>query len=189
MAKERRFEKRGYLRYIHRDASGAYVYTGGYYVLQGGTYRAFLGRLFLFAVPIAACVAAAGSVPNPAMGWLGPNAKEFNAFYTIIPYILEVAFTGSILWAAMKILTNERPLREYVYHGSVPRFSLRCILTAAAAGLTMAGETVFLILHGPMGQTWSAVLAYVLHAAVLALALLLRRYVGGTVWRFSKDGK
>jgi hypothetical protein len=189
MAKERRFEKRGYLKYIHQNASGDYVYTGGYYVLNGVSYKSFLTRVFLFCLPAAACVLAAGIVPNPAMSWLGASAPTFNAFYILIPYIFELAFTGSVVWAGLRLLSNEKPLREYVYKATVPRFSLRCVLAAAAAGLVIVGETVFLILHGPKGQILSAVLAYVLHAAVIALMLLLRRYIKGTNWFFSPSGK
>lgn len=187
MAKERRFEKRSYLRYIQRSASGDYVYTGGYWSLQGGAYGAFLKKTFAFCAPAAAAVIAAGILPNPAMTFGGPYAVTFTAFYVVIPYILEFAFTGSVVWAALRLVSNEKPLREYVYKATVPRFSLRCMLAAAAAGLTAAGETVFLILHGASGQAGFIALAYVLHACVPALMLLLRRFVNASVWRFTAE--
>lgn len=187
MAKERRFEKRGYLKYIHQNAAGAYVYTGGYYALKGGAYGAFLRNVFLLCAPAAACIVAAGVLPNPAMTFGGPYALTFTAFYVVVPYLLTFAFTGSVVWAALKLLSNEKPLREYVYKATVPRFSLRCILASAAAALCMAGETVFLILNGPCGQIPAVAGAYLLFAAVPALLLPLRRYVNNSEWQFTAE--
>ena len=66
---------------------------------------------------------------------------------------------------------------------------MRCVLASIGAGAVIAGETVFLILHGAGGQTGWVIAAYGLQACALALELLLRRYVKNTEWSFSAENK
>lgn len=183
MAKERKFEKRGYLRYIRQNASGAYAYTGGYYALAGGGYGPFLRRLTLCGGLAAAAVIAGGIVPNPATRF-DPSAGggAFGAFYVIIPYILELAFTGSAVWAVLRLISNEKPLREYVYKSTVAALPRRAVLAAAAAGLAAAGETVYVVMFGAGGMAGWVAAIYALHAAAAAGALTARFFVKRSVW-------
>ncbi len=175
MSKEKKIKKRGYLQYIQKNAAGEYVYTGGYYPLQGGRSRSLLTRLFGFSVPAAACTAAAGVLPGDAM---------MNTFYVIIPYALAVCLTASVLWAAIRFAANEKPLREYVYKAAAVPIPRRAVASAIAAGLCVAGHVVFLCLHGS-AHMWADAVSCALHAAALTLQLLGARAAAGAQWRFS----
>ncbi len=189
MAKERRFEKRGYLRYIRQTADGSYVYTGGYYALAGGGYGALLRRVFALVLPAAACEIAFGVLPNPAMTFGVVETSTITSVYVVIPYLLAFALTGSVTWAALRLFTNEKPLREYIYKVTIQQLPVRCILASVSAGAVIAGETVFLILHGAGGQTGWVIAAYGLQACALALPLFLRAYIKNTEWNFSAEKK
>ena len=108
-----------------------------------------------------------------------------NSFYLIIPFILEVGFTGSVVWGAVKYFANAKPLREYVYTATAGAFHRRALLSAVFAGVGVVSETVFLILSGEKGQAFAAAGFYLLKAAVIISMLLLRHFVRGAEWTLS----
>ena len=172
--KKRRFSKRAYLDYFSKDASGGFTYTGGYYALQGGGYKALSVRLAVFAAVAAVCTVVCGCLPG-----------IIDVFYVILPYVAEVGFTGSVVYAVLRFLTNAKPLREYVYSATVAAFPWRALLAAAFAGAGVIAGTVFFILNG-VGNVWLTAAFYVCKAASVVCMLLVRRAAKSSVWTLSK---
>ena len=175
MANRDRFKKRAYLSHFTRTASGGYAYTGGYYALNGDE-KAYGLRLGVCAGISAVCAVMGGVLRLPGM---------LNCFYVIVPYILEVAFVGSVVWGAVRYYSNAKPLREYIYTATAGAFHWRALLAAIFAGAGMIAETVFLILSGEKGQALAAAGFYLLKAAVAGSMLLLRFFAKKAEWTLS----
>ena len=172
MANRERFKKRAYLRYFARNASGEYAYTGGYYSLEESAYRPYAVRLAVYTALTALCAVLGGVLELPGMQ---------NCFHVIIPYIFEVGFAGSVVWGAVRYFSNAKPLREYIYTATAGAFHWRALLTAVFAGAGAIAGTVFLILSGEWRN--SAIVFYLLKAAVIVCMLLLRRYARNAEWK------
>ena len=179
MANRERFKKRAYLSYFSRSASGEYAYTGGLYSLKNGEYKHYGTRVAVFTA-----IAAVGAVLGGVLDL--PGMK--NCFYVIIPYILEVAFVGSVVWGAVKYYANAKPLREYIYTATAGAFHWRALLAAIFAGAGMIAETVFLILSGEKNTALAAAGHYLLKAVVIVSMLLLRTHAKKAEWTLTKNG-
>lgn len=174
MSEKRRFSKRAYLSYFGKNASGAYVYTGGHYALPGGEYRAFSLRLGVWTALAAAAAVAQGCIPAPGMR---------NTVYVLLPYLLEVVCVFSAVWGAVRFFMNKKPLREYVYEATVKALPLRLLFSAIFAAAAMAGETVCLLTKSEAGEPWAAVCFYLLLCGAAVSSLLLRREIRRAAWQ------
>lgn len=173
MADKRNFSKRGYLSYFVKNAAGEYIYTGKLYSLEGKKYGEFTAYLSVFSVFALISSIVSGVIPVPGM---------LNSFYVIIPYILEISLTLSVVWAAARFIANKKPLREYVYDATVKALPVRALFAAIFSLAGIISETVFIILNGTGEKTLLCVCLYLLKAAVAVSMFLLRRYVNKTVW-------
>lgn len=178
MTKEKK--KRGRaarVEHIGRDASGKYVYQGGFYAYQKGGKRTFGQAMsLLLALSGAAVIAAV------ACGcFTAPGMK--NCFYVLLPYAGGLLGSVSLLWAVCRIIYWGDPLREYVYNATVLKISARGIITAAFTACTLAGEVCFLAQRGTEGAGVGKTILFIcLQSLILADALVLRRLVSGLPW-------
>lgn len=175
MGEKKRRGRRDYLNDFRQNAAGEYLYTGEHYafVEQGRSRRRFLTELWLLCGGALAAAVAAGCIPAAGMD---------GCFYVLIPYVVGLMAAVSLCWGLGRLTAGGDPLRAYVYQETVEKLPGRAALTAAAAGVTLTGTAIHLILLGFEGKFWSSVLFLVLEATVLAFSLLAKRWVQGQTW-------
>ena len=175
MGEKKRRGRRDYLNDFRQNAAGEYLYTGEHYafVEQGKSRRRFLIELWLLCGGALIAAVAAGCIPAAGMD---------SCFYVLIPYVVGLVAAVSLCWGLGRLTAGGDPLRAYVYQETVEKLPGRAALTAAAAGATLIGTAIRLILSGFDGKFWSSVLFLALEAAVLALSLLAKRWVQRQTW-------
>ncbi|MCH5197770.1 MAG: hypothetical protein J1E34_02580 [Oscillospiraceae bacterium] len=173
MADKRSFLKKGYLSYFVKNAAGEYIYTGSHYSLENNNYGGFAARVCVFCAVGLISAVLSGIIPAPGM---------LNCFYVIIPFILEISLTFSVVWAAVRFLSNKKPLREYIYDATIKALPVRSLFAAIFSLVGIISETVFIILNGFGEKTLWCICLYFLKAASAASMLLIRRFVQKSVW-------
>ena len=167
---KRRKSRRAYLDSFHQTPTGAYIYTGPTYSLQGSR-RTAMARLIAAAAAAVICELAGGCLPAP--GGSG-------CFYIVLPYVAALLACVSAAWAAARLAAGGAHVRAYVYEATVKKLPLRTALAAGFAGLTAAGEGFYLLRCGPQGRMGSAA-AYLLCQLAAAAAMLALRRTAGTL--------
>lgn len=166
--------RRSHLRNFRQGADGKYVYSGAHYVFRAeypfGRYSAYVwtaSAISFLAAVACACIGAPGMR---------------GCAYLIIPYLVELAFAGSIVWAAVRLSEGGARMRDYEYRSAVEPVPGRCIAFIVLAAVGAAAEIVYLILSGNDGRAISAVLFFILKAVEISAALALRNTVRKTQW-------
>lgn len=152
--------RRSYLEDFQETASGGYVYTGRLHPFEGTQRerRRALAALWACTSLALASLTAAGCVPA---------AGTDGCPYVLLPYMAALLSGISAAWLTGRLTAGGQALRDYVYRATVGKARVRGTLSAAFCALTLAGEGVYLALHGAGGR--AAGTAWL--AALLALAL------------------
>ncbi len=166
--------RRSRLGNFRQGADGKYVYAGAHYVCRSD--RPF-GR-YLAYVWIASAISFLSAVAGGCIGAPGMRGCA----YLIIPYLVELALAGSIVWASFRLSEGGARLRDYEYRSAVESVPRRCIAFLVLAAVGALSETVYLILSGNEGRVISAILFFVLKALEILSALALRDIVRKTQW-------
>ena len=124
--------KRSYLRDFEKHADGSYVYTGQIWHADPILRRRLLGKLWL----LQGIMLVAGLL---------------NTYYVILPYAFWFLSDVILTYTLGSMTFGGNPLRNYIYERSVAQYALRTVLPLAGAGLTAAGELIFL-LRGGVGE-------------------------------------
>lgn len=165
MAQERkRRGRRAHLDDFQRSVSGEYIYTGKTHPFPAGgmTRRMFLARLWTLAGVMLAGGILAGCLPAAGVG---------DTPYVILPYVGSLLSAVSVVWLMCRLTGGGDPLPNYIYQKTVGQFALRGILTLTFSCAALAGEVLYLALHGP-GDRLPGTLGFLLcQAAVAASAL------------------
>lgn len=174
-----RRKRRAYLDHFTKTASGEYIYAGALYAFQntGKSRRRTLTELWLCCGGAAAAILAGGCIPAPGVG---------RCAYVLIPYMLAVIAGGSLIWAVGQMTLGGDPLREYTYRDSVEKLPQRAIATAVCALVALAGEGLYLLLHGGEKLAWGLVFLGLM-ALSAAVAFLGRRAVLRANWTKIQD--
>ena len=177
MAGERKPRRRAReAAYFAPSASGEYVYTGPHYRQAAGpyTWKQAMARRWGAGLIMAALAVLDGCIPVPGMS---------RTAYVLLPYAGELAAVCALLWAVGRMAAGGERLREYVYEQTVLKLPVRTALAAVCAGLTVAGEGIYLALHGLAGGGPIYTAAFLLtQAGVLILSLLWRRMEKEISW-------
>lgn len=166
--------RRSHLGNFRQGADGKYVYAGAHYVYRSE--RPF-GR-YLAYVWTASAISFLSAV---ACGCIGAPGMRRCA-YLIIPYLVELALAGSIVWASFRLSEGGARMRDYEYRSAVEPVPRRCIAFLVLAAVGALSETVYLILSGNDGRVISAIIFFILKAVEILSALALRDTVRKTQW-------
>lgn len=174
--REKKKGRRAYLNDFHKNVEGQYEYAGERYEYCGDekSRRRAAAGLMGGALLLVALILGEGCIPVPGLS---------RTFYVLLPYMVELMGGVSACIAAGRLLTAEYPLREYVYQSTIQKLPFRGAAAAFGAGLTLAGETVYLIRNGSEGMIWYVALFYILQAAALLIAILLFCGSGKMEWK------
>lgn len=178
MAKNAKRGRAAKASYFVPAGPGRYVYSGPLYspdTAEGVTAKRLGVRCVLFGAGTTVLSVLCGVLPVPGMT---------DAFYVIIPYALTLIFSAVLLWKSVRVLYwgGER-LREYIYNATVMKFPVLTLLCAVFAGVSAVGEVVYLVLNGAdKARAPLAILFILFHGAILALALLRRKFETAVTW-------
>lgn len=169
MAERKRKSKRDYLNNFHVDLNGQYAYAGKVVSFDGSTqeYTAKTRYMAAASAALMAVVIAGGCLSG---------AGITNCFYVILPYIVEVGGAGGLLYAAVKLVRANQPIREYVFKASFEKIHGRSRVTMAAAACGLAGNILFVALNGFEGR----VLSTVFYMGLKIISAVLAASVTGT---------
>ena len=163
-----------YLDDFIKDCSGRYIYRGSVYTYAETNSlprRKAVAYLRLLTAAAFALALAQGCIP--ADGMLG-------CVYVLVPYCGELFSAGSALWALFPLGSGDA-IRQYNFAVSAEVLPRRALLTAVFAALTLAGEGVYLIIHGTDNALCIALLVLFMILAGAA-AMYLRRFVLTLRW-------
>ncbi len=172
-------KRRSYLGDITLDAEGRYAYTGVELVPTppngigtGAMYGIIAG---LSAAAVLFCI----------IGGCIPAAGMQNTFYVILPYIFEISFAVSVLWAALRMLWHGREtgkLRKYVWEATYGQLGVRTVLTVIASAVCAAATVLFIILSREPIHIPATVVFFITKAATIFTVVLLRRFSKRIAW-------
>ena len=167
--------RRAHLNDFHQNLTGEFVYTGALCACTTPPARQAVcrRRLWTLTALLLAAAVLGGCIPAPGMQ---------NHFYVILPYLGELAFSVSVLWALVRLGRDWTAVREYVYERTVPTLPHRAAGAAAFALIGAAAECVHLVLSGSGGQTLSAAVYLLLKLVSTLCALFIRREIRLTNW-------
>lgn len=159
--------RRAYLKYFTPTSDG-YEYTGPVCRCQNPPRerkRLLWQQGGCCAVMVVMAVMA-GCVPAPG---------TTNCFYVLLPYLWVLASVVMSCWAFGQLAGGGEPMRRYVYDRSLPKLPVRLGFTMVGTALTLAGETVYLLMGADDGKLWAAALFIVCQGGILAAAFIMRR--------------
>lgn len=173
---EKKKGRRAYLNDFHRNEEGQYEYGGERYEYCGDEKSRKRGTAGLMGLSLllTALILGEGCVPVPGLS---------RTFYVLLPYVMELMGSVSACLAAGSLLFAEYPLREYVYQSTLQKLPFRSGAAAFGGGLTLIGETVYLIRNGLGGMSGYVVLFYILQMLALLTAITLFRSSGKMEWK------
>lgn len=168
-----RRKRRAYLDQFTKNAAGEYIYEGGHYTFQdtGKSRKRALTELWLLVGGGTAMVLAGGCIPAPGVG---------SCPYVLVPYVAALIASFSCVWSLGQLTAGGDPMREYVYHDSVEKLPGRALATAVCALLALAGECLYLGLHG--GSLAFGLLFLLLMAGGAAAVFWARRTISRLNW-------
>ena len=160
-----RKEYRDMLKYLVEDAQGNVIYVGpNYYFHKKGEYKSFSWKLAGASLLVFACCFVSGFFK-----FSGEGTRTM-----VITYVPEVFGTAMALWAAVKGLFYNEPLRYHQYNGSFATIPARFLLAAVSAFAGFVAIIVYNIIYGGMrAQLLNTLLYLVLRLLVLAGSVLM----------------
>ena len=164
--------RRAYLEDFHRNVAWEYIYTGPTHAWASPRGKS-LAKLWLCAVVGLAAALAAGCVPDCRME---------QQPWALAPYMLALLFAGVQVWKLYRLTDGGDPVRDYVWKASVKPLPVLGIVTAVFAGIAAVAELINLLLPGFDGKIFAAIVYILLELLVLAVSLLLRRWVLRLEW-------
>lgn len=180
MAEKKRKGRRAYLNDFQKDEKGQYVYQGALYEWKGekGTLRRELMVLWGLCIVMMASLLTAGCVDTPG---------AMNAAYVVLPLTVSLVFGISAGWGLWRLTSGGNPMRAYVYEQSAGRIPGRLAGTMLGAGMTVAGEMIFLFRNGFGEKVPETVLFVGLEGLAFAMAAIFRIRIGKMNWENVKN--
>lgn len=185
MEEKKRKGRRAYLDSFQKNRAGEYEYTGKTYLFSGSDpdtakkeFDRMLRKMWLCGLGLIVALIAAGCIRVPGMS---------GCFYVLIPYAACIVEGFRTCWALGRVTSNGRSLKEYVYESSAKVLPRRAGTAAVCAGLSLAGELIFVLQNGFDGMAFGFLAFLILCAAEMAAAGILHRCAGAMKGRFAAD--
>lgn len=171
--KSRRYD---HLSSIIMDEDGNYGYHGATYAYSSPdkSRRSFLVKLWTAGIIAACCTVAVGCIPAPGMS---------NSFYVILPYVGEVAFVGSLIWALVRMTAGGDPMRSYVYEATVEKIPGRAVGAMVFGAIGLLGGLADVFIKGFSGPIWGAIVFFALKLLVVTSAYMIKLNIICANWR------
>ena len=164
--KKKKKNKRAYLNDFELQDNGEYTYKGTVYKYEGD-WKDCRKKLWTLCALLAVLTVGAGLVPYGGM---------MNAFYVILPYIVEVCLGAYLIYNVLRLTKGEGEVREYVFTKTFEQFSGWFMILFVSAVMCLLGEILHLILSHSLEGVWLSL-----------LFIALQSMVFGTVSGFSRQ--
>lgn len=171
--KRPQFAKRTYLNDFKRTASGEYIYSGASFVPVNTDYKRITVVSLLIGIAVTVLTLLSGIIPAAGMK---------NSPFLLVPYVAEVGLSGSVIWAAVRLMAADRPVKEFIYRGTVLSIPRRCIAAVVACSLSIVGQTVFVLWQGFEDQLLFTLCNYLIKLLCIVLLLVFRGFFLKTEW-------
>ena len=173
---KKRKGRRAYLNDLYTDVGGNTVYTGRMYRYRGALpWSEARKRLGILGGAAVLCFIAVLCVPAPSMLGIGKA-------YVVLPLLLQAVAVLLTVWAAVRLFSNGPDLRAYVWEATAKKLPWWLEMTAVFAGVSVAGNLVYLALRGFEGRPVLSLLVIALHAMCAALAVFALRFLRTLRW-------
>ena len=168
-------KRKEYLNDFKKSDDGSYYYGGKYYEFSGDE-RAFKKSLILLIILIALLITiiiGSGCVSAGGMK---------NAFYVIMPYILEVSALFALCWYSFKMLSHGKAIKEYVYKSAHPKIPVIALILAGFSAIGLICSVIFTLINGNEGKPFEAILYPALKAVTALIAFIFNRSFKNLSW-------
>ena len=163
---------RSYLSDFKMTLSGEYIYTGATY-LPEGDYKKTRLQTTLAGILLVAINLLCGCIPAEPM---------LNSFYVILPFVVSLAASIRLLWAATRLWLNPLPLREYVlqktYEKLLPSVTVGLIFSA----ITVAAFVVFAFIEGLEALSFWSYLFFGCNFSTIFINVFVRVCTKNVTW-------
>ena len=171
-----------YLNEYAAGVDGSYIYTGAYYVLEGGAKKrknvniTLIISCVLFAALfiLAGCTNVGGDFMAGKFFW--------NTWFIIIPYALLAVGIFLFIWRAVKLLLEKEPVKKYVYEKSVPWLGPVSMFIFIFALADIAVSFVYLGVVGSYTSLAALILYMAINLFMAALAFVFNKFFKKNTW-------
>lgn len=102
--------------------------------------------------------------------------------YVLLPYAAEVVLGGAVCWALGRLTLAGDPIRQYIYKQTAEKLPRRMAAAMIFSAVTLAGETLYLILNGAGEKTVGTIIFVIMQCVCLAALVLARKIMLGLNW-------
>ena len=170
--KKKKKGRRSYLDDFKTTLSGEYIYTGATYQPEGDYKRTRL-QATLAGILLVALNLLCGCVPAEPM---------LNSFYVIIPFVVSLAASIRLLWAATRLWLNKLPLREYVLQKTYEKLLPSATVGLIFASLTVVAFVIFTVINGLQALSFWSYLFFACNILTIFINGFVRLCTKNVVW-------
>jgi len=149
MISPKRFEQLGEET---RNINGRHVYVGKLHDYADDNPLEFadmIKRMLILSAVSCAASAAAGCLRVPGM---------LNTWWVIIPYLGAILSAALMIWGSIRLLVNEKPLKDSVYKSSALVLPPRCGAHVIFACILLIVYFINILVNGSAGfDTWQCI--------------------------------
>ncbi len=182
MAEKKYKGRKAYLNDFQKNAQGEYEYQGALYEWQGEK-KEFLKNVGIL---LAGCVILLTML---VLGTCLDAPGAFNCIYVMLPAAVSLVFGISVAWGIGRLCLAEHPVRAYIYDATFQAVPFRSMCTMICTGITMAGELLYLLLHGAGELLFGAVVLLAAEGIGLISAFFIRKTVETMAGKMKKMSK
>lgn len=175
MTEKRKRGRKAYLDDFKKMKEGNYEYTGEFYSWQEDEDKKrretavlwALGIVLLASAIAACCVSAPGAA---------------DCAYVLIPCAAAFLISISVCYGMYRFSTGGHPMRAYIYRASVQQIPGRSVCAGVCAGISIAGELVYVLRNGLEGKAVGFILFLFLEGAALLASMEIIRRIRKMNW-------
>lgn len=173
--KRSRPKRREHLNDFRVDLNGEYIYEGEYYLPVSGSLADFCKKTRL----LTALVVLLSFCPGFIIGLPGADG-----LYVILPWLAQLITAATLISSALKLRSENKGLRGYLYRKSVEAYPGRLLILAVFSGLEIVGAALRILTDEEKPLLPLAVVFISLCSAVCAL--YLRKRIMSLRWKKSE---
>ena len=182
MAEKKYKGRKAYLNDFQKNAQGEYEYQGNLYEWQGEK-KEYLKHIGIL---LACCVI---MLTMLVLGTCLDAPGAFDCIYVMFPAAIGLVFGISAAWGLGRLCFAEYPMRAYIYEATFQAIPFRSMGVMISAGITIAGELLYLLLHGAEKMLTGALILLLAEGMGLLFAFFMKKTVKNMAKKMKKLSK
>lgn len=142
--------RKAYLNDFRKNEKGEYEYQGALYEWQDRK-KEFLKNIGILLI---CCVI---MLTTLVLGTCLDAPGTLNCIYVMLPAAISLVLGISVAWGIGRLCLSEHPMRAYIYDATFTAIPFRSTCIMVGTGIAMAGEVLYLLLHGAADKGGNAV--------------------------------